>query len=73
MKSEPIFLPVSPQVIKWPEASLPSSMSGVHSLDAEPAAVSVAPTGNHECGPNCPQHRFSITRNPTAGGIDILA
>jgi hypothetical protein len=37
------------------------------------AVAAALPDGDHYCGPNCPQHFFSITRNPASSGIDILA
>jgi hypothetical protein len=39
-------------------------------LPAPQGAGNAAP---HVCGPNCPQHLFTVTRNAAAQGIDILA
>jgi hypothetical protein len=39
----------------------------------ELASTSPSSAGIHNCGPNCPQHLFSVTRNQKSSGVDILA
>ncbi|MGO8694627.1 MAG: hypothetical protein ACLQMF_13275 [Rectinemataceae bacterium] len=73
MGDVPINLALSPRSIVQSLSSRPASTNEINLLQSNPAGIPVISTESHECGPNCPLHFFSITRNSKMGGIDILA
>jgi hypothetical protein len=72
MTSEGLGFPLSPQVQRL-FASPQTSSGAIRPSGGELAGAVTASSGDHYCGPNCPEHFFAITRNPSSKGIDILA
>jgi len=73
MSGGPIAFSAAPQIPRQLFAGSPPPAEYAPPARAELAVAAALPDGDHYCGPNCPQHFFSITRNPASSGIDILA
>lgn len=73
MGGDGLALPSSLQSVQRFFSNPQTSSGAIRPSGGELEDPALASSGDHYCGPNCPEHFFSITRNPSSKGIDILA